>query len=69
MKFASLPILAILAAAPLALSRAPAQDKQEPKKEKPVFDEKADAKLDVEHALARAKKENKRVLLEWGANW
>ena len=39
---------------------------QEPK---PVYDEKADARKDVAAAIARAKKENKRVLIQWGANW
>ena len=36
---------------------------------KPVYDEKADAKKDVAAALERAKRENKRVLIQWGANW
>ncbi len=39
---------------------------QEPK---PVYDEKADARKDVAAAIARAQKENKRVLIQWGANW
>ena len=34
-----------------------------------VYDEQADAKADIEAALARAAKENRRVLLVWGANW
>jgi thioredoxin-related protein len=48
---------------------------QEPaKQEKPapkpaVYDEKADATADVAAAVARAKKENKRVLVQWGGNW
>lgn len=36
---------------------------------KPVYDEKADAAQDVAAALVRAKRENKRVLIQWGANW
>lgn len=36
---------------------------------KPVYDEAADAKKDVAAALERAKRENKRVLIQWGANW
>ena len=36
---------------------------------KPVYDEKADAKAQIQAALAKAKKENRRVLIEWGANW
>ena len=34
-----------------------------------VYDEKADARADLKAALARAQKENKRVLVQWGANW
>ena len=36
---------------------------------KPVYDEKADAKADIAAALAKAKKENRRVLIQWGGNW
>lgn len=40
------------------------------RKEKPkIYDEKANATKDVEAAIARAKKENRRVLIQWGANW
>lgn len=40
------------------------------KKERPaIYDEKADAKAEIAAALARAKKENRRVLIQWGANW
>ena len=35
----------------------------------PTYDEKADAAADIKAALARAKKNNKRVLVQWGANW
>ncbi len=35
----------------------------------PVYDEQADARADVKAALARARKDNKRVLIQWGANW
>ncbi len=35
----------------------------------PVYDESADAAADIEAALAVAAKENKRVLVQWGANW
>jgi thiol-disulfide isomerase/thioredoxin len=38
-------------------------------KSKSVYDEKADAHADVKAALANAKRENKRVLIQWGANW
>jgi len=34
-----------------------------------VYDEKADAKADIAAAIGRASKENRRVLIQWGANW
>jgi thiol-disulfide isomerase/thioredoxin len=34
-----------------------------------IYDEKADGKTQIENALAQAKAENKRVLLQFGANW
>jgi thiol-disulfide isomerase/thioredoxin len=34
-----------------------------------IYDEKADAKADIAAAVARASKENRRVLIQWGANW
>ncbi len=34
-----------------------------------IYDEAADAKEQIAAALARAKKENRRVLIQWGANW
>jgi len=48
-------------------SKAPAV--QEKKARPPVYDEQADARADLNAALARAKKDNKRVLVQWGANW
>lgn len=59
---------------PPALGQATADDKssveaaQKPKRE-PIYDEKADAPKQIEEALARAEKENRRVLIQWGANW
>jgi thiol:disulfide interchange protein len=51
--------------APLA-----AQEKQAEKPAaKPVYDEQADARVDIAAALARAQRENRRVLVQWGANW
>ena len=38
-------------------------------KPKSIYDEKADAREQVAQALKRAKKENRRVLIQWGANW
>lgn len=34
-----------------------------------IYDEKADARKQIDAALAKAKKENRRVLIQWGANW
>lgn len=36
---------------------------------KAIYDEKADAKVEIARAVARAKKNHKRVLLVYGANW
>lgn len=42
----------------------------QPAKEKPkVYDENADAKTQIAAAVAKAKKENRRVLIQWGGNW
>src|SRR6186713_1931255 len=35
----------------------------------PIYDEKADGAEQIAAALARAKRENRRVLVQWGANW
>lgn len=35
----------------------------------PLYDESADARRQIAEALARAKRENRRVLVQWGANW
>ena len=49
----------------------PAIDTKAPAKkaEVPVYDEAADARVQVKAALAKAQKENQRVLIQWGANW
>lgn len=39
------------------------------KAEPPVYDEQADGRQQVAAALAKAKQENRRVLIQWGANW
>lgn len=41
----------------------------QPEQPKPIYDEQADASKQIEAAVARAKKENRRVLIQWGANW
>jgi thiol-disulfide isomerase/thioredoxin len=35
----------------------------------PLYDEQADAREQIAAALAKAKKENQRVLIQWGGNW
>ncbi len=45
-----------------------AEPKAKPKRA-PIYDEKADAKAQIDAALAKASKENRRVLIQWGANW
>ena len=45
------------------------EKQDQPEKKKDIYDEKADAAKDIEAALARAKVENRRVLIQWGANW
>lgn len=56
----------------------PASDQQsqpEPQEEdakterQPIYDEKADAAKDIAAALSKAKRENRRVLIQWGGNW
>lgn len=44
---------------------------QQPEKAAPkqIYDEAPDAKKQIADALAKAKKENRRVLIQWGANW
>lgn len=34
-----------------------------------IYDEKADGKVLIEKALTSAKRENRRVLIQWGGNW
>jgi thiol-disulfide isomerase/thioredoxin len=70
MKILMCSVVALLLAAPSLLwaADAPKEDKPAEAK-KPVYDEKADAKLQLETALAAAKKENRRVLIQWGGNW
>lgn len=36
---------------------------------KAIYDEKADAKAQIADAVARARRENRRVLIQWGGNW
>ena len=78
----SLVIAAAIAASPLgaiaaayqasapSTAPAPAAAPAAPARAKPaIYDEKADARKQIAAALAKAKKENKRVLVQWGGNW
>ena len=52
------------------VAQTPAQDKPvEKPKPASIYDESADAKKVIADAVAHAKKENRRVLVQWGANW
>jgi thiol:disulfide interchange protein len=67
---AGLLSLALPVSTPAWAQDSGAADKQAKQPEqKPLYDEKADAQKQIEKALAEARKENKRVLLQWGANW
>jgi len=76
MKQLSLVPIALCAAAlaswpATAQEAAPGQEAQKPQQEqqKKLYDEQAEAKEQIASALAKAKKENRRVLIQWGANW
>lgn len=58
------------AARPAAIAPASAAPQAKPASpESPLYDEKADAREQIAAALAKAKKENQRVLIQWGGNW
>jgi thioredoxin-related protein len=59
---------ALAALAPFASSQEP-KPAAAPKAEPQVYDEAADARQVVAAAIAKAHKENQRVLIQWGANW
>lgn len=62
----SLGSLAQVAAPPAEAKPAkPAQEKSAA----PIYDENADAKQQIAAAVAKANKDNRRVLVQWGANW
>ena len=49
---------------------APAKDAHAaPKAKPPIYDEKADAGAVIDAAIAKAARNNRRVLVQWGANW
>ena len=47
----------------------PPKPTADPKPAVKIYDEKADAKALIADALASAKRENRRVLIQWGGNW
>jgi thioredoxin-related protein len=55
----------------LALAVLPAAAGDPPAKgaDKGPYNEKADAKAELQAALQRAKKDNRQVLIQWGGNW
>lgn len=55
--------------APTARAEDPAPKKDASKQETPAYDEKAIGSEQIAAALIRAKRENRRVLVQWGANW
>jgi len=57
------------AQSPVRITGAVVPQDPKPAVEPFVYDEKADGKQQVAAALAKAKKENQRVLIQWGANW
>lgn len=54
---------------PPVLRAGPDTHQDEKQDSKKVYDEKADAKQQIAAALAKAGKENRRVLIQWGGNW
>jgi thiol-disulfide isomerase/thioredoxin len=67
----SVLVSAALAFGPIAQDPTPPKPVEKPVQEKKpdIYDEKADATQQIAAALARARKENRRVLIQWGGNW
>lgn len=68
----SLLSLAIALGLTLSLTADDPKPEQKAKADKPevkIYDEKADAKALINTALDSAKRENRRVLIQWGGNW
>jgi thiol-disulfide isomerase/thioredoxin len=63
------PLLCVLAAPVAAQDKTEAAPKPAKKVRPNVYDENADGKALVAAACAKAAKENKRVLVQWGGNW
>jgi thioredoxin-related protein len=56
-------------AVPLAPTGAQAAGDHAQVEKKPVYDETADTKQQIAAALAKAKRDHQRVLVQWGGNW
>lgn len=65
---AAIGLCLALPGAAIAQQEAPAK-KQAATKKADIYDESANAREQIAEALASAKKENRRVLIQWGANW
>ena len=65
-KFAVIASVAVLAVSGIAQT---ADDVAAPKQERVKFDPKRDPVKDLEAAVVKAKKENKRILLDVGGEW
>jgi thiol-disulfide isomerase/thioredoxin len=63
------PVAPAVPLSPSSAQEPGAKPERAKKAEPPVYDEKADATKDVAAAVERSKRENKRVLIQWGANW
>lgn len=66
---ASLLCVALLSPVALAQQETPADKPVRLEKEPTLYDVNADASEQIAAALAKAKQENRRVLIQWGGNW
>lgn len=57
------------AKAPAVTPAQPQAEQPKAAKRDPIYDENADARAQIAAAVARAKKEHRRVLIQWGGNW
>lgn len=63
-----------LVVGPRAIAQAPATQPTAPAKKaqdatNAIYDEQADAREQIKAAITQARKENRHVLIQWGANW
>ena len=67
---ASIPVAMLIASSPaIAQTEEVITIKAAPQEKPAIYDEKADAREQISAAVAKAMKENRRVLVQWGANW